>query len=92
MFRFLQLFSFAVFQTDSLWVSSIVTLHAAYFFMLLLSSAEFFRINFLKKSFRKTIRVSNSLDQGLDCLQSYQQTTFLKLLPRNMNMLYSIKS
>ena len=27
-----------------------------------LSSADFFRINFLKNSFRNTIRVSNSLD------------------------------
>ena len=35
--------------------------------MLLLSSAIFFfRINFLKKSFRNTIRVSNSLDNDQD--------------------------
>ena len=35
--------------------------------MLLLSSADFFfKINFFKKSFRTTIRVSNSLDPDQD--------------------------
>ena len=82
MFRFLQLFSFADFQTDSLSVSSIVTLHAVYFIMLLLSSAEFFNINFFRKFFRKDYKGFKEFDLGPNCLQSYQQQqTFLKLLP-----------
>ena len=49
--------------------------------MLLMSSADIFKINFFKKSFRNTIRVSNGLDPdqdrrsvgpdlGRNCLQS----------------------
>ena len=52
--------------------------------MLLLSSADFFKINFSENSFSNTIRVSNSLgpdqyrhsvgpDMDLNCLKGYQQ-------------------
>ena len=36
------------------------------FFMLLLSSADFFKINFLKKNHSGTLKVSNSLDPAQD--------------------------
>ena len=36
--------------------------------MLLLSCADFFKINFSKQSFRNTIKVSNSLDVDQDPL------------------------
>ena len=44
---------------------SFISLHAGYFcmlFFLLLSGDFFFKINLFKKSFRNTIRESNSLD------------------------------
>ena len=37
------------------------SLHAEYFFRLLLSSADLIKVNFFKHSYRNTIRVSNSL-------------------------------
>ena len=54
--------------------------------MLLLSSADFFKIYFSKKNFMNTTRVSNDLnpdqdrhsaspDLGLNCFLSFQQTT-----------------
>ena len=38
------------------------SLHAGYFFMLLLSSADFSKLTFSKNSFRNTIKVSKGLD------------------------------
>ena len=43
------------------------TLHARYFFVILLSSVDFFQDQlFKKKSFRNTIRVSNGFDPDQD--------------------------
>ena len=61
-------------------------MHAGYFFMLLLSSADFFSkiFFFQKNSFRNNIRVSNGLDSDQDRLsfglhqticKGYQQMT-----------------
>ena len=41
-------------------------MHAGYFFMGLLSSADFFKINFLKKFFQEHHQVSNILDPDQD--------------------------
>ena len=49
--------------------------------MLLLSSADFFslKFNFIKKSFRNTIRVSNGLDLILSGILSECQTVWIKI-------------
>ena len=53
-------------QTDCVYVrlASCLLGNFAYF----LSSADFFKINFAKNSFRNTIRVADSLDPGLSGL------------------------
>ena len=45
---------------------TINSLHVGYFFMIFLSSADIFKINFLIKLFWNIIRVSNSLDLDQD--------------------------
>ena len=42
------------------------SLHSVYFFMLLIPSADFFKIIFFKKSFRTIIKISNVLDLDQD--------------------------
>ena len=64
--------------------------------MLLLSSADYFKINFFLKKIRNTIGVSNSLDPypvqhwvcpdlnpDLDCLQRLSESTTKSLLARS---------